>query len=57
MNGDCYQVAANFIINDFLHNEKSTLKLIHGEVTGQGPVAGIKFGHAWTNEWAFKTNA
>jgi hypothetical protein len=21
--------------------------LVHGEVTGQGPIAGIRYGHAW----------
>ena len=27
--------------------KRDDIMLVHGEVTGQGPIAGIKFGHAW----------
>lgn len=26
------------------------LMLVHGEVTGQGPIAGVQYGHAWIED-------
>lgn len=52
--GDCYEVACrNFLfpkeappeLKEAL--EDPTIRLVHAEITGQGPVAGLKFGHAW----------
>lgn len=42
--GDCYEAAAKLIMFGEL---SSSARLVHGNVTGQGPVAGIRFGHAW----------
>jgi len=42
--GDCYQVAAKLVIDSEVGTE---LVLVHAEVTGQGPLEGIKYGHAW----------
>ena len=44
MNGDCYEAAARFVIGNA---RCPGILLIHGEVTGQGPIAGIRYGHAW----------
>lgn len=41
-NGDCYETAARMVLLD---DWRATI--VHGTVTGQGPVAGIRFGHAW----------
>jgi len=42
--GDCYEAAAMFVIgNAFCPG----IVLAHGEVTGQGKIAGIRYGHAW----------
>lgn len=41
--GDCYEAALKYL----LKNSKNNLLLVHGEVTGQGAIKGIKYGHAW----------
>jgi len=40
--GDCFVVA----LNKFLENPKK-YTLVHGVVTGQGPLEGIQYNHAW----------
>jgi len=51
--GDCYEAAANYIVERGLGlwggkgKPKSGLILVHGEVAGQGPLEGVNFGHAW----------
>ena len=44
MKGNCYEAAARFVIGNARCPE---IRLVHGEVTGQGPIAGIRYGHAW----------
>lgn len=41
--GDCYQAA----FDTMLHYPAGDLRLAHGTCTGQGPIAGVAFGHAW----------
>lgn len=41
--GDCYEAAGRYVIN----NMGKRLKLVHGEVAGQGDLSDITFGHAW----------
>ena len=57
--GDCYEAAANYVINHsgivpFLVPPGATpnpkLILVHGEVTGQGRLEGTKYGHAWIED-------
>ena len=49
--GDCYQAAIEYCFNKLLNSETTdNLKLIHGEVAGQGPLEGLTFGHAWIEE-------
>ena len=43
-NGDCYMNAVKAVIHA---NGGDELRLVHGIVTGQGILAGIRFGHAW----------
>jgi hypothetical protein len=33
-----------------MFGKKSNMVLVHGEVTGQGAIAGVKYGHAWVEE-------
>ena len=40
--GDCFVQA----LNTFLENPKKYI-LVHGVVTGQGPLAGVQYCHAW----------
>lgn len=40
--GDCYSAAYGLV-----HKLGGNWKLAHGSPTGQGPISGIKFGHAW----------
>ncbi len=42
--GDCYEAAAKLL---YAHRSCSGIVLVHGTVTGQGPIAGIRYGHAW----------
>jgi hypothetical protein len=47
-NGDCYEAAGKFMMDSCqFSGDDCNLILIHGEVMGQGPVAGTPFGHAW----------
>jgi hypothetical protein len=43
-NGDCYEAAAKLLL---FGNMPLDARLVHGNVIGQGPVAGIRYGHAW----------
>jgi len=42
--GDCYEAAAKLL---YAHRSCLGIVLVHGTVTGQGPIAGICYGHAW----------
>ena len=42
--GNCYQVAFDTLI------ENPNAKLVHGVVTGQGPIEGIQYTHAWVED-------
>jgi len=49
--GDCYRAAGTYIVdNAFGKNGDKSLVLVHGEVTGQGPIEGVKYGHAWVEK-------
>ena len=45
--GDCYEAALNFIMDRCMFNSACPLKLVHAEVTGQGPLEGVNYGHAF----------
>ena len=42
--GDCYEAAAIFLLG---HPRCPGIALVHGEVTGQGRIEGVRYGHAW----------
>ena len=44
-NGDCYEAAAKMMMGDTIFRYSG--RLVHGNVTGQGPIKGIRHGHAW----------
>jgi len=46
--GSCYQDAMNYFSMKSISNKK--LKLVHGLVVGQGPIEGVKYGHAWVED-------
>jgi len=49
--GDCYDANGQYFMHHALfpgNNEK--LRMVHGEVTGQGPLDGVKYGHAWVED-------
>jgi hypothetical protein len=53
-NGECYRLAAQLVMDN------REYKLVHAEVTGEGPIKGIRYGHAFTtftdessSEWVF----
>ena len=47
--GDCYEAAGKYMMDEctFGGVDSCGLVLVHGEVMGQGPIAGIPYGHAW----------
>jgi hypothetical protein len=45
--GDCYQAAGRYMMDLCVFNPDCDLILVHGEVTGQGPIEGVCHGHAW----------
>ncbi len=66
--GNCYQTAGDFIIGIHLAGKvpswmaEGSVRLAHGEVTGQDKLEGVKFGHAWVefqckdgHDWALDT--
>ena len=42
--GDCYEAAAKLLE---AHRDCPGIALAHGTVTGQGRIAGVRYGHAW----------
>jgi hypothetical protein len=52
--GDCYEVAGRFCLNNVQeineHKFQGKPYLVHAEVTGQGEIEGIRFGHAWIED-------
>ena len=43
--GDCFEAAGRHMLDYGLQNQR--LRLVHGEVMGQGKIHGVQFGHAW----------
>ena len=48
--GDCYEAAGKLFMDSTIFGSNTTMRLVHGEVTGQGPLEGTKFGHAWVED-------
>jgi predicted ABC-type ATPase len=56
--GDCYKTAGDFVLDSKLFGETRTNKIkfvgephvVHAEVTGQGEISGLKYGHAWVED-------
>ena len=46
--GDCYEANGRQFMSMAPGNPQ--LKLVHGEVTGQGPLQGVNYGHAWVED-------
>ena len=48
-NGNCYEIHAKYMLDENMSNtvKHDNMKLVHGEVTGQGPIKGIRHGHCW----------
>lgn len=47
--GDCYESAAKRLMDKHMRGDPSADKytLVHAQVIGQGPIEGVKHGHAW----------
>lgn len=45
--GDCYEAAARFLLDAGTFGDADTLRLVHGVVSGQGPLRGRRIDHAW----------
>lgn len=45
--GDCYLVAGHLIMDA---DDADGYVLCHGTATGQGPIAGVAFDHAWVEK-------
>lgn len=47
-NGKCYEIALDYFLKNCFKNKD--LRLCHGLVTGQGPIKGIVYCHAWCED-------
>jgi len=45
--GNCYETAGNYMVERCALGRSCKLTLVHAEVTGQGPLDGLKYGHAF----------
>ena len=46
--GDCYEAAGKYMMGECLRADGDcNLVLVHAEVTGQGQIEGLKYGHAF----------
>lgn len=49
--GDCYESAVKHMMDHYLLSgegrKKDDMTLVQAEVTGQGPISGMKYGHSW----------
>ena len=48
--GDCYQANGKYFLDNAVFKNNSGMKIVHGEVTGQGPLEGINYGHCWVED-------
>ena len=48
--GDCYEAAGKYMMDRCMFGNGCDLVLVHGEVSGQGQLEGITYGHAWVLE-------
>ena len=49
--GDCYDSNGRYFMAKALFpGSDKSLRLVHGEVTGQGPLAGVNYGHCWIED-------
>lgn len=48
--GDCYEANGELFMNRALYGGEGGLRLVHGEVTGQGALEGINYGHCWIED-------
>ena len=46
--GDCYQANGKYFMDNAYRNPN--LRLVHGEVMGQGELQGISYGHCWCED-------
>lgn len=45
--GDCYEAAGRYVTDAAFVGQADSHTLVHGVVSGQGPLEGRRFGHAW----------
>lgn len=49
--GDCYEANGRYFVNHAVFpGQDKNLRLVHGEVSGQGPLEGVNYGHAWVED-------
>jgi hypothetical protein len=50
--GDCYEVALDFTVFGVPAEERHRYRVAHGTPLGEGPIEGIRYGHAWIEHTA-----
>jgi len=48
--GDCYSENGRRFMDMSILNGNDDIRLVHGEVVGQGPIEGVHYGHCWIEE-------
>ena len=55
--GNCYQAAGDVVVMSVFKQAQENYQgepfLVHAEVSGQGPLEGVRFGHAWIEDDLF----
>lgn len=49
MLGDCYETNGRYFMDHGLFGGEG-MRLVHGEITGQGSLKGVNYGHAWVED-------
>ena len=45
--GNCYESALVWFMEKHLRGQAARYRLVHAEICGQGPLEGVRYGHAW----------
>ena len=49
--GDCYEANGRYFVDKAVFpGRDKNMRLVHGEVSGQGPLEGVNYGHAWVED-------
>lgn len=48
--GDCFEVHARMVLDQWFKDRERPILLVHGVCIGRGPIEGIEYSHCWLEE-------